>query len=148
MTSIHKMKICLRYLGDPGYQMGIGLELGVSQATASRTMSTVVDIIVAHTNEWIKFPTTNQEIVEFVSFMAISSFNFEEILAKYEEIIMNMERRNISSFALLLEMQYLLPQSRASYQFLHLYEFGPMCRIHKKRKKCFYSHFFGMKYIL
>ena len=35
LTSLHKMKICLRYLGDPGYQMGIGRELGVSQATVS-----------------------------------------------------------------------------------------------------------------
>ena len=35
LTSLHKMKICLRCLGDPGYQMGIGQELGVSQATVS-----------------------------------------------------------------------------------------------------------------
>ena len=44
--------------------MGIGQELGVSQATVSWIVSAVVDIIVAHTNEWIKFPTTNQEIVD------------------------------------------------------------------------------------
>ncbi|CAH1985384.1 unnamed protein product [Acanthoscelides obtectus] len=24
LLCIHKMKICLRYLGDPGYQQGIG----------------------------------------------------------------------------------------------------------------------------
>ncbi|CAH1990220.1 unnamed protein product [Acanthoscelides obtectus] len=28
-SCIHKMKICLRCLGDPGYQQGIGQELGV-----------------------------------------------------------------------------------------------------------------------
>ena len=33
LTSLHKIKICLRYLGDPGYQML--QELGVSQATIS-----------------------------------------------------------------------------------------------------------------
>ncbi|CAH2020636.1 unnamed protein product [Acanthoscelides obtectus] len=37
------MKICLRYLGDPGYQQGIGQELGVSQATVSRTVDRVVN---------------------------------------------------------------------------------------------------------
>ncbi|CAH2009012.1 unnamed protein product [Acanthoscelides obtectus] len=58
------MKICLRYLGDPGYQQGIGQELGVSQATVSRTVDRVVNSIVAQSNEWIKFPTTNHELME------------------------------------------------------------------------------------
>ncbi|CAH1982811.1 unnamed protein product [Acanthoscelides obtectus] len=31
LSCIHKIKICLRYLGDPGYQQGIGQELGVSK---------------------------------------------------------------------------------------------------------------------
>ncbi|CAH2017006.1 unnamed protein product [Acanthoscelides obtectus] len=35
LLCIPKMKICLRYLGGPGYQQGIGQELGVSQATLS-----------------------------------------------------------------------------------------------------------------
>ncbi|CAH1974139.1 unnamed protein product [Acanthoscelides obtectus] len=58
------MKICLRYLGDPGYQQGIGQELGVSQATVSRTVDRVVNNIVAQSNEWIKFKTTNHEPME------------------------------------------------------------------------------------
>ncbi|CAH1977841.1 unnamed protein product [Acanthoscelides obtectus] len=58
------MKICLRYLGDSGYQQGIGQELSVSQAMVSRTMDRVVNSIVAQWNEWIKFPTTNHELME------------------------------------------------------------------------------------
>ncbi|CAH1957000.1 unnamed protein product [Acanthoscelides obtectus] len=58
------MKICLRYLGDSGYQQGIGQELGVSQATVSRTVDRVVSSIVAQSNEWIKFPTTNHDLME------------------------------------------------------------------------------------
>ncbi|CAH1998922.1 unnamed protein product [Acanthoscelides obtectus] len=58
------MKICLRYLGDLGYQLGIGQELGVSQATVSRTVDRVVNSIVAQSNEWIKFLTTNHELME------------------------------------------------------------------------------------
>ncbi|CAH2003652.1 unnamed protein product [Acanthoscelides obtectus] len=56
-SCIHKMKICLRYLGDPGYPQGIGQELGVSQAMVPRTVNRVVNSIVAKSNEWIKFPT-------------------------------------------------------------------------------------------
>ncbi|CAH1974449.1 unnamed protein product [Acanthoscelides obtectus] len=55
------MKICLHYLGDPGYQQGIGQELSVSQATVSRMVDRVVNSIVA---QWIKFPTTNHELME------------------------------------------------------------------------------------
>ncbi|CAH1993542.1 unnamed protein product [Acanthoscelides obtectus] len=58
------MKIYLRYLGNPGYQQGIGQELGVSQATVSRTVDRVVNSIVTQLNEWIKFPTTNHELME------------------------------------------------------------------------------------
>ncbi|CAH1982309.1 unnamed protein product [Acanthoscelides obtectus] len=59
-----KVKICLRYLGDPGYQQGIGQELGVSQSTVSRAVDRVVNSIVAQSNECIKFPTDNHELME------------------------------------------------------------------------------------
>lgn len=64
LSSVHKMKICLRYLADPGYQKGIGQELGIDQATVSRTVTEVVDSIVVQANQWIKFPTSNNEIIE------------------------------------------------------------------------------------
>ncbi|KAG8299208.1 hypothetical protein J6590_106527 [Homalodisca vitripennis] len=40
LSSVHKTKICLRYLADPGYQKGIGQELGIDQATVSRSKLT------------------------------------------------------------------------------------------------------------
>ncbi|CAH1972465.1 unnamed protein product [Acanthoscelides obtectus] len=58
------MNICLRYLGDPGCEQGIDQELGVSQATVTRTVDRVVNSIVVQSNEWIKFPTTNHELME------------------------------------------------------------------------------------
>jgi hypothetical protein len=64
LSPVSKIKICLRYLADPGYQKGIGQELGVSQATVSRTVNTVVDSIVSQASEYIKFPTTNVEIMK------------------------------------------------------------------------------------
>ncbi|CAH1960740.1 unnamed protein product [Acanthoscelides obtectus] len=51
LSCIRKMKICLRYLGDPGYQQGIGQELGISQTTVSQTVGGVVNNIVAQSNE-------------------------------------------------------------------------------------------------
>ncbi|CAH1964326.1 unnamed protein product [Acanthoscelides obtectus] len=59
------MKICLCYLGHPGYQQGIDQELNhVNQATVSQTVDRVVNSIVAQSNEWIKFPTANHELME------------------------------------------------------------------------------------
>ncbi|XP_054278725.1 putative nuclease HARBI1 [Macrosteles quadrilineatus] len=58
------MKICLRYLADPGFQKGVGEELGVDQSTVSPVVSSVVDSVVAQAGSWIKFPTTEQEIAE------------------------------------------------------------------------------------
>ena len=58
------MKICSHYLCDPGYQKGNGQELGVSQATVSRTVNSVVDRIICQANKWIKFPSTNGDIAE------------------------------------------------------------------------------------
>lgn len=64
LSSIQKMKICLRYLADPGFQMGIGEELGVEQSTVSRTVKSVVQKIVDQADRWIKFPTTQISINE------------------------------------------------------------------------------------
>jgi hypothetical protein len=64
LTSEQKMKVCLRYLANPGYQSGIGEELGVSQSTVSQTVSAVVGKIVEKADLWIKFPTTPDEIVQ------------------------------------------------------------------------------------
>ncbi|CAH1993747.1 unnamed protein product [Acanthoscelides obtectus] len=58
------MKTCFRYLGNPGYEQGIGQELGVSQATVSRIVDRVVNSIVAVSDECIKLPTTNHDLME------------------------------------------------------------------------------------
>lgn len=57
-----KMEIFLRYLSDPGFQTGVGYDIGVDQSTVSKTFSEVLDKIVEKANEWIKFPTTADEI--------------------------------------------------------------------------------------
>lgn len=58
-----KMKIFLRYVADPGFQNGIGEELGVEQSTVSRTVSSVMSRIVEQAPQWIKFPTNENEVI-------------------------------------------------------------------------------------
>lgn len=49
---------------DPGCQSGIGDELGVTQGTVSLTVKDVVDRIIAKADNWIKFPSTENEILQ------------------------------------------------------------------------------------
>lgn len=47
---MQRIKICLCYLADPGYQKGIGKDIGVDQATVSRTVKAVVHCINEQAN--------------------------------------------------------------------------------------------------
>ncbi|CAA9998988.1 unnamed protein product [Nesidiocoris tenuis] len=58
-----KMKTFLRYLADPGFQVGVGEDVGVHQSTVSRTVEFVSNKIVEKADLWIKFPR-NQEAIE------------------------------------------------------------------------------------
>jgi hypothetical protein len=51
-------------MADPGFQVGIGEEVGVHQSTVSKTISEVMIRILENSNEWIKFPSTNDSINE------------------------------------------------------------------------------------
>ncbi|CAH1981713.1 unnamed protein product [Acanthoscelides obtectus] len=46
LSNIERMRVFLRYVGDPGFQIGIGEAIGVHQSTASRTVSNVITRIV------------------------------------------------------------------------------------------------------
>lgn len=53
------MQIFLRFLSDPGFQIGIGKEEGVHRTTICETISNVLPKIVEKAGIWIKFPTEN-----------------------------------------------------------------------------------------
>ena len=57
-----RMKIFLRYLADPGYQNGIGEEIGVHQTTVSKVINSVVSKIVEKASVWIQFPKSDDAI--------------------------------------------------------------------------------------
>ena len=58
LSNIQKMRIFLRYLGDPGFQTGVAEDIGVDQSTVSRTFTQVLSAVLQKSNCWIKFPAT------------------------------------------------------------------------------------------
>ncbi|XP_062553045.1 putative nuclease HARBI1 isoform X2 [Armigeres subalbatus] len=58
------MKIFLRYVGDPGFQVGVGEDIGVHQSTVCKTIWRVCQQIICKSNEWIRFPSTEAEFRE------------------------------------------------------------------------------------
>lgn len=64
LSNDEKMKTFLRYAGDPGFQVGVGEDLGIHQSTVSRTIWDVCCHIVDHADDWIKFPRSQEELEE------------------------------------------------------------------------------------
>ena len=62
VTNFQKMRIFCRYMADPGFQSGVAEDIGVDQSTVSRHIVTVMDAILCKKEEWIHFPTSEQEI--------------------------------------------------------------------------------------
>ncbi|XP_018565377.1 putative nuclease HARBI1 [Anoplophora glabripennis] len=62
LTTTEKMRIFLRYVGDPGFQSGVGEDIGVHQSTVSLTVSSVIDAIIRKSNIWIQFPSTTEAL--------------------------------------------------------------------------------------
>lgn len=64
LTNQQKMKIFLRYMADPGFQIGVGEDVGIHQSTVSNTIWEVGQQIYAKANDWIKFPSSNNELAK------------------------------------------------------------------------------------
>ncbi|XP_021697550.1 putative nuclease HARBI1 [Aedes aegypti] len=64
LSNIQKMKTFLRYVGDPGFQIGVGEDIGIHQTTACKIIWYVCKHITAKSNDWIQFPSTEEEFRE------------------------------------------------------------------------------------
>ncbi|CAH1958436.1 unnamed protein product [Acanthoscelides obtectus] len=62
LSNIERMRVFLRYVGDPGFQIGIGEDIGVHQSTVSRTVTNVITRIVQKSSIWIRFPTSCEDL--------------------------------------------------------------------------------------
>ena len=57
-----KMEIFLRHLADPGFQLGVAEDHGVSQPTVSRVFAEVLTAIAARKDDFIRFPSNAREM--------------------------------------------------------------------------------------
>ncbi|KAJ3667094.1 hypothetical protein Zmor_002501 [Zophobas morio] len=61
LTPKQKIQIFLRYVGDPGFQVGVGEDSGTHQSSISRTVKFVSEKIYEKVNQWIQFPAEQAE---------------------------------------------------------------------------------------
>lgn len=64
LTNVEKMKTFLRYISDPGFQTGVGEDIGVHQSTVSRTVWSVCNNILQKKDYWLQFPITFEALQE------------------------------------------------------------------------------------
>ena len=57
-----KMEVFLRHIGDPGFQVGVGNDIGIHQTTVCKTFSDVLRQIVEKADLWIRFPSRAADI--------------------------------------------------------------------------------------
>ncbi|XP_063931186.1 putative nuclease HARBI1 [Zophobas morio] len=62
LTPKQKIQIFLRYVGDPGFQVGVGEDSGTHQSSVSRNVKFVSEKIYEKVNQWIQFPAEQAEI--------------------------------------------------------------------------------------
>ena len=57
-----RMKTFLRVVGDPGFQSGVGEDVGIHQTIISKTFHNEAAKIVEKGNTWLKFPESVEEM--------------------------------------------------------------------------------------
>ena len=61
LTTKQKLEAFLRYSADPGYQTGVGEDLGVNQSSVCRAVHDIIDRLYSVAGRWIHFPSTRAE---------------------------------------------------------------------------------------
>ena len=64
LSNLARMETLLRYLGDPGFQEGIGTDIGYSQGAVCYILREVSDKVVERRDRWIRYPSTVDEFVQ------------------------------------------------------------------------------------
>lgn len=64
IPKVEKMKTFLRYIGDPGFQVGVGEDIGIHRTTVSKIIWQVCCAICTKVDDWIKFPSTPDDMRE------------------------------------------------------------------------------------
>lgn len=64
LTNVERMRVFRRYVGDPGFQSGVAEDVGIDRTTANKTISDVMAAVLQKKHLWIKFPSSQDEMVE------------------------------------------------------------------------------------
>ena len=62
LTANQQLRVFLRYVGDPGFQVGVGEDIGIQQSTVSKTITKVLYQMIEKSHVWLKFPTSANDI--------------------------------------------------------------------------------------
>jgi hypothetical protein len=62
LSNKNRMRIFLRYLGDPGFQTGVAEDIGIHQSTVPKVFCEVMEAIYSRADVWIKFPTFEERM--------------------------------------------------------------------------------------
>ena len=61
LSTKQRLEAFLRYVSDPGFQVGVGEDLGIDQSSVCRSVHYICERLVQIADNWIKFPQTRQE---------------------------------------------------------------------------------------
>ena len=61
LSTKQRLEAFHRYVSDPGFQVGVGEDLGIDQSSVCRSVHYICERLVQIADNWIKFPQTRQE---------------------------------------------------------------------------------------
>lgn len=130
ITNVSKMEIFLRYVSDPGfqvwycylffirvfgirtmyvifhyYQIGVGVDIGISQPSVSRTVWEVCQSIVENVQHYIKFPQTNAEFQDAITLWT-NKFQFPYAIRAIDCTLIPIKKPHLHGDEFICRKQY------------------------------------------
>lgn len=79
LSTKQRLEAFLRYVADPGFQVGVGEDLGIDQSSVCRSVHYICERLVQIADNWIKFPQKRQE-KENASSMWTAKYSFPQAI--------------------------------------------------------------------
>ncbi|KAG5897320.1 hypothetical protein JTB14_022059 [Gonioctena quinquepunctata] len=98
LNAYTKMKIYLRYMADPGFQIGVAEDIGVCQATVSNAVRYVCPKIVEKADVWVKF-SASFDAINTAKHLWIQKYEFPTAIGDHMRIKKNVHiNMNIAKY--------------------------------------------------
>ena len=79
LSTKQRLEAFLRYVADPGFQVGVGEDLGIQQSSVCRSVHYICERLVQVADKWIIFPQTRQK-KEDASAMWTAKYSFPQAI--------------------------------------------------------------------